>query len=191
MDIDIDVADRDQLLSKLTHRIAKLENGKPHNTGVYFSEIPHNPLDGMSTIDHKEAEKRGYFKIDLLNVNIYKDVKSNAHMEKLVNQEPMWELLQYEEVTKNLFHVSNHGIVLRVLKPKSIEELAMALAIIRPSKKHLLNEDWDTIRSEIWKQPEDDAYWFKKAHAFSYSLAVVVHLNLLCERLLNEADEQA
>ena len=33
-DVDIDFADRTVLLEKLKHRVAKLENGKKHNTGV-------------------------------------------------------------------------------------------------------------------------------------------------------------
>ena len=47
-DIDIDFADRDKVLSLIDHRIAKLENGKKHNTGIYVTEIPTNPLDVLS-----------------------------------------------------------------------------------------------------------------------------------------------
>ena len=57
-DIDIDFADRDIILDKLNHRIAKLDTGKKHNTGVYFTEIPHNPVDNLATIDYDEAEER-------------------------------------------------------------------------------------------------------------------------------------
>ena len=62
-DIDIDFADRNVLLEKLKHRIAKLENGKKHNTGVYFTEIPHDPATNLSTLDYETAEDRNYFKI--------------------------------------------------------------------------------------------------------------------------------
>ena len=61
-DIDIDFADRDVILEKLNHRVAKLDTGKKHNTGVYFTEIPHNPVDNLATIDYDEAEERKYFK---------------------------------------------------------------------------------------------------------------------------------
>ena len=70
-DIDIDFADRNIVLDKLKHRVAKLDTGKKHNTGVYFTEVPHNPLDKVSTLDYKQAEDRGYFKVDFLNVSIY------------------------------------------------------------------------------------------------------------------------
>ena len=43
-DIDIDFADRNVVLNKLKHRVAKLDTGKKHNTGVYFTEVPHNPV---------------------------------------------------------------------------------------------------------------------------------------------------
>jgi hypothetical protein len=71
LDIDLDFSDRSKILSLIEHRIAKLENGKNHNTGVYVTEIPHNPVTGQATIDYKTAEARGYFKIDFLNVSIY------------------------------------------------------------------------------------------------------------------------
>ena len=40
-DIDIDFADRDVILEKLNHRVAKLDTGKKHNTGVYFLSLIH------------------------------------------------------------------------------------------------------------------------------------------------------
>ena len=79
-DIDIDFADRTILLDKLKHRVAKLSTGKKHNTGVYATEIPHNPVDKLSTIDYERAEDRGYFKLDFLNVSIYKDIKDETHL---------------------------------------------------------------------------------------------------------------
>ena len=36
---------------------------------------------------------------------------------------------------------------------------------------------------EVWKKPENGEYYFKKAHAMSYAMACVVHMNLLCEQL--------
>ena len=48
-DIDIDFADRDIILDKLEHRVARLDKNKKHNTGVYVTEVPHNPVDMLST----------------------------------------------------------------------------------------------------------------------------------------------
>lgn len=185
MDIDLDLADRNQLLDLLDHRVALLESGKKHNTGVYFTEIPHNPITNVATIDHKDAESRGYFKIDLLNVHIYKDVKDPDHLDRLIAQEPIWELFERPEITEQLFHLQGHSAVLKKIKPRSLEDLAIALAIIRPSKRYLLNCDMEAIKEYIWKKPINGQYYWKKSHAFSYALAVVVHMNLLCEKLID------
>lgn len=186
MDVDIDFADRELVLSKIKYHYAALSNGKKHNTGIYVSEIPHNPLTNISTINYKEAETRGYFKIDLLNVNIYKDVKDEEHLIKLMNTEPMWELLEYPEFANQVFHINGHSDVLKKLKPRSVEQLAAVLALIRPAKKHLVNESWDTINEKVWQKPDNQEYYFKRSHATSYAMAVVVHMNLLCENFMNE-----
>jgi hypothetical protein len=182
-DIDIDFADRDVILDKLTHRVAKLDSGKKHNTGVYATEVPHNPVDNISTIEHKTAEERGYFKLDFLNVSIYKTVKDETHLTQLMNKEPLWELLLHDDFSDNVFHLNNHGDVLRALQPTNIQQLAAVLAIIRPAKRHLLKESWETIMKEVWIKPTDSSYYFKKAHSISYAIACVVHMNLLCEDL--------
>lgn len=182
-DIDIDFADRDIVLSKIQHRVAKLDSEKKHNTGVYVTEIPHNPVDNLSTIDYKSAEDRGYFKLDFLNVSIYKDVKDDKHLTELMEREPIWELLQHEEFADQLFHLNGHTEILKKTCPTSVEQLAAVLAMIRPAKRHLIGKDWTTILNEVWKKPEGDEYYFKKAHAVSYAMAVVVHMNLLCEKI--------
>ena len=182
-DIDIDFADRDIVLSQIQHRVAKLDSEKKHNTGVYVTEIPHNPVNNLSTIDYKTAEERGYFKLDFLNVSIYKDVRDETHLEELMNKEPLWELLEHQEFVDQVFHLSGHSELLKKLKPTNVEQLAAALAIIRPAKRHLADETWTTILKEVWTKPEDGAYYFKKAHAVSYAVAVVVHMNLLIEQL--------
>jgi len=183
-DIDLDFPDRDIILSKIKHRVALLPNGKKHNTGVYVTEIPHNPINDLSTIEHKEADERGYFKLDFLNVNIYKGVKDEEHLLKLMETDPQWELLLHKEFVDMLFHVNGHDDILKKLKPKSLEDLAAVLAIIRPAKRYLINHNWNKIREEVWIQPADNnQYYFKKSHAISYAMAVIVHMNLLCEEI--------
>jgi hypothetical protein len=182
-DIDIDFSNRDIILSKLQHRVAKLDNDKKHNTGIYVTEIPHNPVNNMSTINYKVAEERGYFKLDFLNVGIYKDIRDEEHLQQLMEKEPLWELLRHPEFVDQLFHLNGHGTVTKKLSPTSVEQLAAVLAIIRPAKKHLLNKSWSEIMTEVWTKPENSEYYFKKAHAISYAMAVVVHMNLICEQL--------
>ena len=180
-DIDIDFADRTVVLDKIQHRVARLNTGKKHNTGVYATEIPHNPINNLSTIDYKTAEDRGYFKLDFLNVSIYKDVKDETHLISLMRKEPLWELLEHQDFVDQVFHVRGHSDLLKQLKPTSVEQLAAALAIIRPAKRHLADKDWQTIMKEVWIKPTNGEYYFKKAHAISYAIACVVHMNLICE----------
>jgi DNA polymerase III alpha subunit len=87
-----------------------------------------------------------------------------------------------------LFHVNGHGGILRQMVPKSIEQLAAVLAMIRPAKRYLIGKDWTTVMTEIWIKPENDDYYFKKAHAVAYAHVIVVQMNLICDGLLDPAD---
>ena len=185
-DIDIDFADRKLVLNAIKHIPAAIKDGsgfKKHNTGVYCHEIPYNPLTDTASLDYKEAEARGYFKIDFLNVGIYKDVKDETQLNYLLNKEPLWDLLEQDDFVNLLFHVNGHGSVLRAMKPTSIEQLAAVLAMIRPAKRYLIGKDWNTVLADIWIKPVGNEYYFKKSHAHSYAALVVVHMNLLCEQL--------
>lgn len=183
-DIDIDFADRTKALEHFKHAVAAIEdNGtfKKHNTGIYCTSIPYNPLTGLSTVDYKTAEDRGYFKIDFLNVSVYEGVRDRQHLKTLMETEPLWDLLLQDDFTDLLFHVNGYGNLLRQMKPCSIEELAMCLAIIRPAKRHLIGKTWTEIGMEIWTKPTNGDYYFKKAHAVAYAHVIVVQMNLICE----------
>lgn len=185
-DIDIDFADRDQALKLFDHVTAsRIDQGQltKHNTGVYLHDVPVNAVTNLCEIPYEQAESLGYFKIDFLNVSVYKDIKNEEHLTKLMNQEPVWDLLLDDDFTSMLFHVNGHGNILRKTKPDSVEKLAMVLAMIRPSKKYLLEKDWDTISKEIWRKPDNGEYYFKKSHAIAYAMVVVVQMNLICESI--------
>ena len=190
MDIDIDFADRKKILDIIKHVPATIVDkdgtSKKHNTGVYCHSIPYNPLTVTASIDYKSAEDRGYFKIDFLNVTAYKDIKNEEQLTTLLNTEPLWDLLYEKEVCNQLFHINGYHNLLAELKPTSIIELAMFLAMLRPGKKHLIpickEKGFQSIKDEIWIKTED-AYFFKKAHAISYASVIVVQLNLICEKI--------
>jgi hypothetical protein len=174
------------VLEKFKHiKGSRLEKDelKKHNTGVYFHNAPIDPFTERCTLDHKVADERGYFKIDMLNVHIYEHVKSEEHLNSLLQKEPLWELLTHEDFSNKLFHVAEHSTILKEMKPQSIEQLAAVLAIIRPAKRHLLGQSWDMVMKDVWTKPEDGSYYFKKAHAVAYAHAIVVHMNLICEGL--------
>lgn len=191
-DIDIDFANRSHPLDLLKCIPAAIKDKdgtfKKHNTGVYCTSIPHNSFTGLPTLDYKDAEDRGYFKIDLLNVGVYEGVHNRKHLLKLMNQEPIWDLLLEDDFTNKLFHVNGHGSVLRQMKPVTIEQLAAVLAMIRPAKRYLIGKDWSVVNSEVWTKPEGDEYYFKKAHAVAYAHVIVVQMNLICEELASFTD---
>jgi DNA polymerase III alpha subunit len=185
-DIDIDFPNRAQALEKFKHVVAAIEdNGtfKKHNTGVYCTSVPYNPITGISTIAYKEAEDRGYFKLDFLNVSVYEKVKDRTHLKQLMETEPLWDLLEQDDFSSLLFHVNGHGSILRQMKPTSILQLAAVLAMIRPAKRYLIGKDWDLVMTEVWTKPENDEYYFKKAHAIAYAHVIVVQMNLICEEI--------
>ena len=174
-DVDIDFFDRDNTLKLFKHTPASMiKDGKSekHKTGVYFHAVPEHPVTG-------HAEDRGYFKIDCLNVNIYKDVKSEQELVELMIQEPDWDMLNDPKTVENLFHLNGHFNIVSKLKPKTIEQLAAVLAIIRPAKRHLMHKEWSDIMKDVWVRPTDGSYFFKKSHAVAYAQAIVVQMNLI------------
>ncbi len=181
-DVDIDFYDREKALKLFKHTpasIIKNEEIEKHKTGVYFHSIPKDPVTGYASIDYKKAEDRGYFKIDCLNVNIYKAVKSEEELVKLMIEEPDWTMLKDKNIVDQLFHLNGHFNIVSKLEPQNIEQLAAVLAIIRPAKRNLMHKYWKDILQEVWVKPKDGSYFFKKSHAVAYAQAIVVQMNIL------------
>ena len=185
-DIDIDLGDRDKLLAVIKHIPASMLNVKPirkHPTGVYITDIPYDPVHDMSSLHYVEAEKRGYFKLDLLNVHVYENVRDEQHLIDLM-REPDWSKLKDKSFVEKLIHLNNqyYNLVKMPEPIDSIPRLAMFLAVIRPGKKHLIGKTWSEISKTVW-QKDSTGYTFKAAHGIAYSQLVVVHANLLGESL--------
>ena len=99
-DIDIDFANREDILKHIKHVAArKLHKGKPerHNSGVYVQPIPFDPSLGCSALHYKEADERGYYKIDFLNVSVYNLIKDEEHYKEMLERTPPWHRLQEKE----------------------------------------------------------------------------------------------
>ena len=140
-DVDIDVVGRDKILQRLECVYGRIDrpNDKfeKHPTGVYFQNIPRDPTTNISTIDHRIANEYGYFKIDFLNVNMYEGVKSEAHLLALLDKEPPWDFFQYKEITDKLFHLKGYSHLLQKFPPKSVEDIAMILALQKITQHRL------------------------------------------------------
>lgn len=184
-DIDIDFGNRDDILKLIKHTSARIDkDGKSskHNTGIYVTSIPNDPLYNMSNIDYKEAEARGYVKLDFLNVGLYQQVHDEKHLEGLLKTAPDWARFNADQAFfEQLIHVNNHWNVLKKMPEPvdTIPRLAMLLSVIRPAKRHLIGMTWTEVAESVWARPNDDSYYFKKSHAVAYAHLVVVNMNLL------------
>lgn len=183
-DVDIDFGDRSKILSKIQHIPASmLQNNEliMHKTGVYVTEIPQDLETGYAAIEYRAAEQRGYFKLDLLNVNLYKQIRDRAHLNELMDREPDWLKLYDQDYFEQLIHIGNHYKTL-VAMPEpidSIDKIAMFLAIIRPGKRHLIGLPWNRVKETIWDKTE--LYSFKRSHGIAYAHLVVINMNLLLD----------
>lgn len=182
-DIDIDFPNRDAALKLLRHHPAGIiRDGKliKHNSGIYVTDIPVNPFNGVASIDHKVAEDRGYTKLDLLNVSLYTQVNSEEHLNELMQQEPEWDKLYDPEFCAKLIHIGNHyDLLLKMPEAvNTVARLAMFLALIRPGKRHLVGKTWSEVAKTVW-DTDTEGYAFKRSHSVAYSHLVVVNMNLL------------
>lgn len=182
-DIDIDLADREHLLKLINATPARQHTQgqvRKHNSGVYVTAIPYDPVNECAAIDYETAEQLGYFKIDLLNMSVYQLVKSPEHYEELLSQEPNWARLWTDpDWAKKLVHVGNYTDLLASMKPDSIPRMAAFISIIRPGKAHLQNRPWAEVFESVWDGDDSKGFVFKHAHAVGYAALVSLHMNLL------------
>jgi len=182
-DIDIDLADRDQLLKLIKATPARqLHQGqvRRHNSGVYVTDIPVDPVDACAAIDYETAEQLGYFKIDLLNMTVYQLIQSPEHYEQVLTLDPPWSRLWTDtEWSAQLIHIGNYTELLKSMRPDSIPRMAAFISIIRPGKAHLQNQPWDQVFESVWDGDSSRGFVFKKSHALGYSKLVTLHMNLL------------
>ncbi len=184
-DIDIDLADRTQLLKLIQHIPARqLHQGqvRRHNSGVYVTDIPQDPVNVCAAIDYSEAESRGYFKIDLLNMSVYQLVRDPQHYERMLSQEPDWARLWTDpEWAVRVVHVGNYTDLLKEMRPDSITRMAAFISVIRPGKAHLQRRPWSEVFASVWDGDDSRGYTFKKSHSLGYSMLVALHMNLLAD----------
>ena len=184
MDVDIDTAtsfNPQRIFPWTKASVVKNDQLSPHPCGVYPQRVPVDPLSGLAAIPYDKAEDLGYFKIDFLHLSVYDHFSSREEIDELLSIEPDWGLLLVPEEQKKLFQLSNHGDVLTAVKPKSIEELADVLALIRPGKKKLVKlyiSQKEACRRILYAKDES-GYSFKKSHAIAYAMVIVLQLHLI------------
>jgi hypothetical protein len=182
-DIDIDFADRDSILHLIPHVSAMQHNdgrSRRHNSGVYVTDIPYDPVLDCAAIDYEQAEQRGYFKLDFLNMSVYQLVRDPDHYQQMLDQTPPWHRLWEDpDWARQLVHVGNYVDRLKSMRPDSIPRMAAFISVIRPGKAHLQDQPWDRVFESVWDGDDSRGYTFKKSHSISYARLVALHMNLL------------
>ena len=179
-DIDLDFANREDVLKLIQHTPARQSNGRKHNSGIYVTDIPWDPVNQCAAIDYETAEQRGYFKLDFLNMSVYQLVKDPAHYQEMLDATPPWQRLWTDHTwASQLVHVGQYTNLLEIMRPDSIQRLAAFISIIRPGKAHLQTRPWAEVFASVWDGDTSRGYTFKKAHSISYAMLVSLHMNLL------------
>lgn len=186
MDIDIDVVsnfDSKKIFpGSVKASLYRDEKLTPHPCGVYFQDVPTDPLTGLSAVPYERAEELGCFKIDFLHVHVYDHFTSREEIKELLKYDPDWSLLSIPSVVGQLFQLSKHYDLISQVKPSSVVQIADCLTLIRPQKRYMLKkylEHPDKIREMLYKSESGDGYAFKKAHAVAYAMVIVLQLHLI------------
>lgn len=183
MDVDLDLKDRNDLLKNLENYIEasriKDNNIYKHPSGIYLQNIPKDKETNLSSISFENAEKYGFFKIDLLNNHAYSEIEEPEELDAILSMEPDWNLLKNKEVVQLLPHIHNHFEQLQEFEVNNIHELAAFLALIRPGKIHLMGKPKEFIMKNIWVKNNNEKYFFKKSHAYAYAFMIIANMNLI------------
>jgi hypothetical protein len=206
MDIDIDFADdaaaksifRDQITLA---SIVEQEELKKHPVGVYFQAIPKDRITGLAAIPcilsgeqprRDRAQEAGYMKVDFLHVDFLRNFQNKQEIRELLRIPPDWSMLERREVVEELFHLHNHFDLVHKVKPKSIDQLADILMLIRPKKVHLIDkyvQDPASVRDELHTKREKSD--LRRSHALPYAMLIVLNLHVIEARESHETTTRA
>lgn len=185
-DIDIDFPTTfspEKLFPEATRAMIFSDNAlRKHNCGIYFQNIPKDEMSNLAAIPYDVAAEYGYQKIDFLHLSILDSFHSKQQIRQLVNTEPDWGLLSDPSIVDQLFQIKNHFDVVSTIKPKSIQELADIIALIRPGKRILLKDyisNRERVRPLLYRQKSEDKSSFKRSHAIAYAHVIVMQLHQL------------
>lgn len=155
-----------------------------HPCGYYFQTIPVDSHTGLAAIPYNRAMEHGYFKFDFLHLSLLNSFNSKQEIRDLLKVEPDWALLTREDIVPKLFQLHRNHSLLAKVKPRSVQEVADCIALIRPGKREYLEPyllDRTKVRPYLYRQDGDDKSAFKRSHAIAYSLTIVLQLHLISQ----------
>lgn len=186
MDIDIDFPSNfnlnDVIKEAIPASMVKKGELSAHPCGYYFQTIPVDSHTNLAAIPYDRAMEIGYFKIDFLHLSLLDNFSSKQEIRDLLKAEPNWSLLTRSDVVPKLFQLHKNHSLLSKVRPRSVQEVADCIALIRPFKRDYLAPyllDRDKVRPYLYRSSDDDKSSFKKSHAIAYALTVVLQLHLI------------
>lgn len=163
---------------------ADFDRISPHPSGFVLpasdgSVPPFDPETGLVSVEADMVASMGFNKVDLLTNTFYDKFDSKDEVLAALDSVESfdWGKMQDKSFVEQLPHLSNHFALIRQVQPKSIEDLADCLALIRPGKVDLLQDylkDKARTRPRLYIRPSNGGIYFKKSHAIAYALMIVV-----------------
>jgi DNA polymerase III alpha subunit len=151
-----------------------------HPVGVHFQNIPVDDISQLSAIPYNQISDYGYYKIDMLHLSVLDMFDNKQQIKAILKKKPNWDLLSIKENVQKLFQLSKHCDLVKILKPRSIMDIADCIALIRPGKMDLLAKymkDKESTRILLYSKTSSSDY--KKSHAVAYAHIVVLQLHLI------------
>lgn len=188
MDIDIDFPSNFNLTDIIKEAIpaSMVKKGElvKHPCGYYLQTIPVDSYTGLAAIPYDQAVEYDYFKIDFLHLSLLDNFKTKQEIRDLIKIEPNWKLLTDSSVVPKLFQLHKNYPILAKIKPRSVQEVADCIALIRPGKREYLEPymiDKEKVRPYLYRGEADNKSAFKRSHAIAYALTVVLQLHLISQ----------
>lgn len=183
-DVDIDLpSDYKPSLTQAMVYNEKTQSITPHPSGYYFEDVPVDPVTGVCAFDYKWGEERGFMKVDLLTNRVYDSFKTKQDvLDAIVEENIDWTMFDRREVVERLPHLGKHFDIVSRVRPRSVQDLADILALIRPAKIGMLDsylQNKTRVRRNLYLRPTDETAYFKKSHAISYALMIVAYLTVI------------
>lgn len=154
----------------------KTEKISPHPSGFYVEKVPVDTITGLCSFDYEYSDERGFMKVDLLTNRVYDVFKTKQAILEAIDEDNVdWDLFQDPKVVEKLPHIGKHFDIVKQVHPRTVEDLADILALIRPAKISMLEsylKHKEATRRRLYIRPKSGIY-FKKSHAISYALMIV------------------
>lgn len=186
MDIDIDFQtdfEPTTLFPSAVHAsMIKQEAFTQHPCGIYLQHMGKDQITNLAAIPYDEALEKGFYKLDCLHLSLLNEFKSKTEIRDFLSKEPNWSMLQRPEIVSQLFQIHKQSKLLARVKPTSVQSLADCLALMRPGRSHLIDKyiaSPDDVRDQLYVRDDSTGYYFKKSHAISYALTIILQLHSL------------